>query len=415
MSADLVAGMEPNTGNTSSLSNWRFAPGQVFNGVAGALDGVARLSFTAASDGLGYACSGSLLAGGQYVLTASHCADDFTSMTVQFGWYNGTAQVTRSVSVSDVYLNPQWNGTLDTGADIALIKLERAGHQHQRLPDLHHQRRGQAGAVAGYGTTSVGSSNSATNWNDGNYGHYAYNTYDVLSSTFNRDIGTRTINGEQWSYDPSFTWAAPTCRTSTARAMPATTPWVCWPPVRRHLDQRRRPGCERRPDRRRWTRRRRLRVRERPVGGVGVHSWGWNNACSYFGLTSCAGLNGNSSSYGDLSGSTATFSHADWIASIAGAQVVAVPEPQTHALLLAGLAVVGSLARRRRRSGARSRRGPRAQRKRPAGRFFMGPWRPGASVSVCRKAAMSATSCALSTGGSPGWPPKGGSLLRLAW
>jgi hypothetical protein len=105
--------------------------------------------------------------------------------------------------------------------------------------------------VAGYGTTSVGSSNSATNWNDGNYGHYAYNTYDVLSSTFNRDIGTRTINGEQWSYDPSFTWAAPTCRTSTARAMPATTPWVCWPPVRRHLDQRRRPGCERRPDRRR--------------------------------------------------------------------------------------------------------------------------------------------------------------------
>jgi hypothetical protein len=121
LSADLVAGMEPNTGNTSSLSNWRFAPGQVFNGVAGALDGVARLSFTAASDGLGYACSGSLLAGGQYVLTAGHCADDFTSMTVQFGWYNGTAQVTRSVSVSDVYLNPQWNGTLDTGADIALI------------------------------------------------------------------------------------------------------------------------------------------------------------------------------------------------------------------------------------------------------------------------------------------------------
>jgi hypothetical protein len=195
----------------------------------------------------------------------------------------------------------------------------------------------------------VGSSNSATNWNDGNYGHYAYNTYDVLSSTFNRDIGTRTINGEQWSYDPSFyvggtymsDFDSPSNAGYNTLGLLAT-----------------KYGGT-------WTSDAGLGANEGLIAGgdsgggdfvfvngqwvvSGVHSWGWNNACSYFGLTSCAGLNGNSSSYVRPVRLAATFSHADWIASIAGAQVVAVPEPQTYALLLAGLAVVGSLARRRR-------------------------------------------------------------------
>ncbi len=32
-----------------------------------------------------------------------------------------------------------------------------------------------------YGTTQVGSVNAATNWNDGSFGHHAYNTFDVTS------------------------------------------------------------------------------------------------------------------------------------------------------------------------------------------------------------------------------------------
>ena len=89
-----ASGQEPNTGNSSAVANWRFAPGQVFNGVAGALDGVARISFTTPQGN--YACSGSLLQGGQYVLTAAHCADDFSSMTVQFGWFAGSAGLGRT-------------------------------------------------------------------------------------------------------------------------------------------------------------------------------------------------------------------------------------------------------------------------------------------------------------------------------
>jgi hypothetical protein len=39
-----IGSLNPMTGNTSAPSNWRFTIGQSFNGVVGALDGVARLA-----------------------------------------------------------------------------------------------------------------------------------------------------------------------------------------------------------------------------------------------------------------------------------------------------------------------------------------------------------------------------------
>jgi hypothetical protein len=54
-------------------------------------------------------------------------------------------------------------------------------------------------------------------------------------------------------------------------------------------------------------------------------------------MTDCSPLTGNSSSYGDLSGSTAVFDQTAWIASVAGEQVIAVPEPTRLVLSLAGL------------------------------------------------------------------------------
>lgn len=58
-------------------------------------------------------CSGTLLAGGDYVLTAAHCAAGFTSMSVDFKL--GT--VIRQVSAGNAFVLPGWNKVLGNGSD----------------------------------------------------------------------------------------------------------------------------------------------------------------------------------------------------------------------------------------------------------------------------------------------------------
>lgn len=355
-----IGALTPDTGNTTAAANWRFAPGQTFGGVAGALDGVARLSFTAASDGLGYACSGSLLAGGQYVLTAAHCADDFVgTMKVDFGWYNGTAAVTRNVTVANAIVHPLWQGfdnSADRGIDLAILKLDApvttiAGYKISTTNDVGKQH-----LVAGYGTTQIGSSNSATNWNDSAYGHWGMNTFDVTSQAFNQAIGTWTApNGDAWAYDAGFylgaTYMVDFDRSAATSTSAQKTAFNALGKLAAQFGNA-------------WTSDEGVGPNESLIAGgdsgggdfvlvngewvlSGVHSWGWNNICGYFAQTSCAVANNNGSSYGDVSGSTATFTSVGWINSVVN-PAAPVPEPETYGLMLAGLALVAGVARRRR-------------------------------------------------------------------
>ncbi len=320
--------------STNDPSNWILSPGQNINNTgAGAFDGVARLLFTAASDGGGYVCSGSLLSGGMYVLTAAHCADDFTTMTVDFKFGAVSANVT------EAYLQSGWTGfgsSVGNGSDIAILKLDQkiTGIQGFNLSTTNDV--GKDMLLAGYGLIGTGNTGatdfdrpSADLWRP----HFGFNTADTtdkqLSDTvFGAGSGSNQF-GETYVFDFDNGRRAKNALQRIADEFGGT-----------------------------WTSDRGLGESEALIAGgdsgggdfvwngkewllSGVHSYGWG-LCGGLEIRRCDRVPGTNSSFGDLSGSTAVFSHVDWINSVTG-----VPEPETYALMLAGLAGVIAAARRR--------------------------------------------------------------------
>jgi hypothetical protein len=128
------------------------------------------------SDGSQSGCSGSLLAGGQYVLTAAHCvtggSDTLTARSISVNFANTGLTVTTNSYVVD----PTWNGSLTNGGDLALIKLSTpvttiAGY----VLDTASSAVGQVVTITGYGNTGVG----GNGYTSGTFGtlYYGTNTY----------------------------------------------------------------------------------------------------------------------------------------------------------------------------------------------------------------------------------------------
>jgi len=301
--------------NTTPPTNWRLGASDF----GGAFGGVALLRFTSGSSG--YVCSGSLLAGGTHVLTAAHCADDFTTMKVNFLGDMGT-----TYGVSHTYLHQGWTGSLSGGADIAVLKLDKqvtnlSGFELSTTNDV-----GKTFLMTGFGTTTTGDLGKP-NWNDYPNAHWALNSFDVTSKVMEDAIWGDGDNTYGEVYVADFDNGLPAQNSLQYLANLTGNKWTSSLGVGFHEG---------------------LIAGGDSGGGdfvwvngkwqlSGVHSWGWG-LCRV-----CDVVPGTNSSFGDLMGSTAVYSHVGWINS-----VMAVPEPETYALLLAGLAVVGGIARRRR-------------------------------------------------------------------
>lgn len=354
-----AAPMQPTTGNTSNPNNWRLTAGMAFNGVQGAFDGTALLLFTSSQESGTFACSGSLVSQ-NYILTAGHCTDGLLSMSIQFGYTNGVALQTRTAA--SVVQAPGWNGTLDTGADLALVKLSAPV---TNLPIYGLSTTNDVGkqfVMTGYGATANGSAAGTANnplpsWNDSAYGHYGYNVFDTTSSTFT--AAWQAFSGEDVYTAPTYgrTYVADFDYYNTT---PNATRSARYNTLQRVANVAN--GS--------WTSDQGLGAGEALIGGgdsgggdfiwdgskwvlSAVHSWGWDFCGGRFGNgtagggTNCDLSGNNSSSFGDLMGSTAIVDHVEWINSVINAPA-AVPEPETYGLMLLGLGLVAGAARRRR-------------------------------------------------------------------
>lgn len=309
------------TGNNTAPANWRVADGQAFNGTT--FDGVARIAFDNDGDLTnGFSvCSGTLLAGGKYVVTAAHCADDFNVMTVQFGVHGNVSKETRGVEWAKVH--EQWTGALGYGTDIAILKLDEQvtsidGFKLSRTNDI-----GKDFLIMGHGTTSQGGNfGQATNWNDWGWAHWGTNTADITNDQWDTGLGGVPTTNPFMEYIADFDGP-----NGTYNGLQVVNDFYT--------------------DGNQWSSGTGTGANEALIAGgdsgggdfiwngsewvlSGVHSWGIN-------LYSGA----NSASWGDLSGSTAVVSHYDWLMRNA------VPEPASLAITLLGLLAAGGASRRR--------------------------------------------------------------------
>jgi Trypsin/PEP-CTERM motif len=267
------------------------------------LDGEAALTVGLSTGGHG-GCSGSLVGGGAFVLTAAHCFTDddgnkiATSIDILFGNSN------LDVTATNYVLNPDWNGTISGGGDLALVKLDTPilSIPSYQL-DTATTAVGKVVTLAGYGDTGVG---------DTGYEAHTFGT----TLQFGQNRYDFDYDDVPWVYeydfdklgDDSFNVTdGPAVGTDEVDIAPGDSGGAA------------------------------LMLVDGAWQIVGVHEF---TICA---VDDCDPL----SKFGEKAGDTSVFAYRDWLNGELATGPAPVPEPATWALMGVGLIAVSLVARRR--------------------------------------------------------------------
>lgn len=252
------------------------------------------------SDG-SFGCSGSLLAGGQYVLTAAHCVSGdqgtATTSSISISFQSGTV----TTAATTYYVDPAWSGNLAAGNDLALIKLSSPITTLTGYSLYQSSAQGAQFLLAGYGLTGTGTAGAT----DNTFGslHYGYNQYDSSGSIYSTQVSSAVY---LFDFDDGQSGSSHNLFGSTGLGADEA-----------------------------------LIARGDSGGGSFIDVdgiWELAGVHSFIGSTDGT-LN---SSFDEYAGDISVAANAAWLDSYLAAPI---PEPQSYALLLAGLSALGLLAR----------------------------------------------------------------------
>lgn len=310
--------------STSDSSNWTTSSLSSISLASSALNGVANLTLSR-SDGT-FGCSGSLLAGGAYVLTAAHCVTSSTgtlnTSAINLSFGNGAATASVSSS-SQIQVFSGWSGTSSLGesSDLALLRLDTAVTSVTGYSLYNADPLGQTVLLAGYGLTGVGNSTTRSSTSALHWGLNQYEATIVPSSgddgayVYDFDTGLSTNNALTRTYGLSSSLGLGSFEASIASGDSGGGSFVMGAGGTLYL--------------------------------AGVHSFGYSTGTSGGDLDNTTNF-----TYGELAGDATLWGDGlSWVNSVVYAS--AVPEPASWALTLAGLAALGRRGRQQHRRQSR--------------------------------------------------------------